>query len=888
MKTSFYSMTKRFAASVITAIAACAFASTASADTIDFGEMHLDSVYSVTANSITGTTYKGYFIAPSDGTAVFHSTSSSSKPGVYLTEDLSTQAGATGARTSTGGWEDNLKVTAGTKYYICKKYAYVDNQFSITMGQKMEAAFYPQLTYPSKFSAAGEALVTLQCNMAPAWDKITISSKGNTAELTGTVRQSTYVEISLKSVLTDWYSKGLVGSNDYITVTVSGLRSANDASVVYGEDGTISVSYCLAAAPANLVSMTSLDGSHSLNVAGSSTDYVVYSYFLESDQSAIFKAVFDQPLDPTAGSAEITFGSVEGADGEYYVETIPLTFENDNKTAILNLTGKSRRLQEMIKSGTDYANMALSLSHLKDVDGNYINTSAQGSSGTITWNVKYKQLAGDITIYYMPESMNLAGEEYAEVYVMNYENLIWSGVSLANKTIYKSFTKDQLTIETDKYGGAYIQTPLTDELRKAKNLVFTITDAASRTGQDLSTIATCTYNVSSVDDDKEEETITYVGNLNIVSTPAMNAFVESCSEVYLTFSDYEVAAFDITDGKYATIQKQNGDLVQITSEDSYKYGTGYNELKLLLGELAATTGSYHVTFPKGIIVLDDEGLVRNEEFTISFVVDEPTTYVKDIKFTSTPANGSEVESCSVIDIIFPDYGTVGTDNNIYTTIQCEGGEAVKVNDYEFGTGWNEMLINLGDNAVEEGKYTVTFGKGLFILEDNDKMLTDEFSMTFTVKKASTAPVQERVTVPAEGSSVSALNKVEITYTNIAKEVYYWPTTANTPVLYKDGVVYLTPNCADNNNVVSANFGHTVNEYGTYRLNVPANCINLDGKYVDEFDVNFNIGASGVENIEITGPGAEYFDLNGIKVTTPEAGKLYITREGDKVSKVLVK
>jgi hypothetical protein len=225
---------------------------------------------------------------------------------------------------------------------------------------------------------------------------------------------------------------------------------------------------------------------------------------------------------------------------------------------------------------------------------------------------------------------------------------------------------------------------------------------------------------------------------------------------------------------------------------------------------------------------------------------------------------------------------------LYTTIQCEGGEAVKVNDYEFGTGWNEMLINLGDNAVEEGKYTVTFGKGLFILEDNDKMLTDEFSMTFTVKKASTAPVQERVTVPAEGSSVSALNKVEITYTNIAKEVYYWPTTANTPVLYKDGVVYLTPNCADNNNVVSANFGHTVNEYGTYRLNVPANCINLDGKYVDEFDVNFNIGASGVENIEITGPGAEYFDLNGIKVTTPEAGKLYITREGDKVSKVLVK
>ena len=48
-------------------------------------------------------------------------------------------------------------------------------------------------------------------------------------------------------------------------------------------------------------------------------------------------------------------------------------------------------------------------------------------------------------------------------------------------------------------------------------------------------------------------------------------------------------------------------------------------------------------------------------------------------------------------------------------------------------------------------------------------------------------------------------------------------------------------------------------------------------------------ATGVEDITVDAAApAEYYNLQGIRVAQPEAGKLYIVKQGDKVSKMLVK
>ena len=48
------------------------------------------------------------------------------------------------------------------------------------------------------------------------------------------------------------------------------------------------------------------------------------------------------------------------------------------------------------------------------------------------------------------------------------------------------------------------------------------------------------------------------------------------------------------------------------------------------------------------------------------------------------------------------------------------------------------------------------------------------------------------------------------------------------------------------------------------------------------------GTSGVESVEAaqTEAPAEYFNLQGIRVANPEAGQLYILRQGNNVSKVI--
>ena len=61
-----------------------------------------------------------------------------------------------------------------------------------------------------------------------------------------------------------------------------------------------------------------------------------------------------------------------------------------------------------------------------------------------------------------------------------------------------------------------------------------------------------------------------------------------------------------------------------------------------------------------------------------------------------------------------------------------------------------------------------------------------------------------------------------------------------------------------------------------------------GIKLKELNVIGTTGVSGIENVEAECEGAvEYFNLQGVRVENPESG-LYIRRQGNKATKVLVK
>ena len=53
-----------------------------------------------------------------------------------------------------------------------------------------------------------------------------------------------------------------------------------------------------------------------------------------------------------------------------------------------------------------------------------------------------------------------------------------------------------------------------------------------------------------------------------------------------------------------------------------------------------------------------------------------------------------------------------------------------------------------------------------------------------------------------------------------------------------------------------------------------------------FDITSSVANVAVDN-NIDAP-AEYYDLQGVKISNPQSGKLYIKRQGSTVSKLIVR
>ena len=65
-------------------------------------------------------------------------------------------------------------------------------------------------------------------------------------------------------------------------------------------------------------------------------------------------------------------------------------------------------------------------------------------------------------------------------------------------------------------------------------------------------------------------------------------------------------------------------------------------------------------------------------------------------------------------------------------------------------------------------------------------------------------------------------------------------------------------------------------------------VNSEGLTKIKLPEGFNM-TSGIENVAVDAADAqtEYFDLQGVKISKPQAGKLYIVRQGTKTSKIKI-
>lgn len=229
-----------------------------------------------------------------------------------------------------------------------------------------------------------------------------------------------YYNVELSKFIREMCDAGKLNSGDKFKITLEGISDANDASVIYGEDGNYSITLVLGEMPGSLVSVNPEEGT------------TLYTYYSKDGKDGQLTFTFSDDLneDVSKVSVVVSYGDTEA--GSYVTFNPDFTIEGN--TVIVDLRGY--RFPETVDSsrgGSTNTSITVSISGLTTADGRDVITN-NASAGSDAIIVVYPMKKQEINFYYdfMPiEGSSLDG--YDEI-------IIW----LPNDVGSISFSKIQL------------------------------------------------------------------------------------------------------------------------------------------------------------------------------------------------------------------------------------------------------------------------------------------------------------------------------------------------------------------------------------------------------------------------------------------------------------
>jgi hypothetical protein len=493
MKDLYRSLTKNYLFRLFALALFATASASVSAGVVDFGEMELGKEYTIKDDF---NNYQGTFTAPKSGT-VYCETPSGQQFLPYTDADHTNAVSISSGGIVGNTFPYSFSATAGTTYYFYTSFAMTSGVFKMEMDQSLAIK---ESTVPdgSTLSAAGGGSIDITFNQAIALDKITISTGSTSKGVTDYRINNVFLTINLADILNSWYTNGTLTAGQKVTVKIEGLRSAADATALYGGNGVLELNYTAANAPIKMVSATNADGSYSF--VGNNTPSIDFlSYFADSNVNGKYVFTFSAPLDPTQGALSLQYGSSEGGDSELYQETLTPVFSNDNKTMTIDVTGKLRRPQDMLASAKTYDTMVLALNRLTGADGQYVYTETQGSLGSFYFSFPYSTVSANISTEFTP-SDSFDNAESIEIYVSGYSAVFYDGLEFSwyDNGERQSIVVDKadLKITTDKYDGAEIVVAVPASLKGKADVTLSFYNLETADGADHSDVLSNVYNAS--------------------------------------------------------------------------------------------------------------------------------------------------------------------------------------------------------------------------------------------------------------------------------------------------------------------------------------------------------------------------------------------------------
>lgn len=423
------------------------FAQNDAENVVDFGKMELDKDYTLNGDFKD---YKGYFVAQQSGTLTGIA-SSGCLLCPYTDAECLQAAEYSHSYLEDGNEAFSLNIEAGQTYYLFLGFNMGTGTFKLTMntdnGIKLLSSTPENGT---TFDLSQGGIISVQFNQAVQIGGAMISCNQTMTEIPYDV-QSSNVVFDIKERIFGLIEKGNLKPGDQFGIILHDICALNNDKLIYGEDGTLVLTYELGETPVSLKSTSNVENNPFL------------SYWVENDPKGIITLTFDGELQQNNDRAKetiatITAGELEAGAGGYYYEEVPYTVKGNQ--LFLNLTGKLRQAKNMLSPEFYPEIISIKIKDIRGANGKMAYFPGKGGLGSYSFDMKYEEVKADPISEFTPgNNSSLDNVESIEIWVTDYAKIKHDGVLFICGNGAKSdsvVVTDFEAVADTEYEGAYI------------------------------------------------------------------------------------------------------------------------------------------------------------------------------------------------------------------------------------------------------------------------------------------------------------------------------------------------------------------------------------------------------------------------------------------------
>ncbi len=318
----------------------------------------------------------------------------------------------------------SLTVTKGTPVYFSgflTKYDYQPGvTFKITENAPIKINGYSiqPNSVLSTTSGYDDLLVYANQPVRAQGATLTIDKSGTSQSISTSSEYATTLSFNYVKILNNWFNTKALEGGEALTLTIRGI--VNNAGVLYNGGQDLVLHY---KAPQKTTTLRSVVYPDPFN-----------SFWPEGDPGAVLTAVYSDKI--TKAEYHLTFGNFEQEIPDGYYEwgssnnpnsEAKITIEGN--TVKVDFSGKQRRPQDMVPSGTNYNNLVVKIIAW-DADGEYVAGSGQGQVGSFDHLLNYKYITpAEFNTTFTPDKgESIKGVNDVKVELYDFDKINFTGV----------------------------------------------------------------------------------------------------------------------------------------------------------------------------------------------------------------------------------------------------------------------------------------------------------------------------------------------------------------------------------------------------------------------------------------------------------------------------